>query len=172
MLLRHEQLLIFHVDARFGAGRWGSTRMDRFGKAALLAAILSVSAGCASTSDKIGPQYVSPLQYGQYDCSQLSLEAQRISSRVAHLSGVQDQKATNDAIVTGVAIVVFWPAAFLVGGNDQNSAELARLKGEFETIEQVAIQKKCGFEFRRQAPVQTASTERRPRREEPRPWSD
>lgn len=146
--------------------------MDSFGKAALLAAILSLSAGCASTSDKIGPQYVSPLQFNNYDCSQLSLEAQRISSRVAHLSGVQDQKATNDAIVTGVAIVVFWPAAFLVGGNDQNSAELARLKGEFETIEQVAIQKKCGFEFRRQAPVQTASTERRPRREEPRPWSD
>ncbi len=146
--------------------------MDTSGKAAILAAILTLTAGCASTADKIGPQYVSPLQFSNYDCGQLSLEAQRISSRVAHLSGVQDQKATNDAIATGVALVIFWPAAFLVGGNDQNSAELARLKGEFETIEQVAIQKKCGFDFRRQASIQTASTERKPRAEKPKAWSE
>lgn len=131
--------------------------------------ILATLVGCASSADKIGPQYVSPLQYSAYGCDQLSLEAQRISSRVAQLSGVQDQKATNDAIVTGVAIVVFWPAAFLVGGNDQNTAELSRLKGEFDTIEQVAIQKKCGFEFRRQSPVQTASTKRPERAKE---WTD
>lgn len=146
--------------------------MHTLSKIILLTAILGVSAGCASTADKIGPQYVSPLQFSNFDCGQLSLEAQRISARVAHLSGVQDQKATNDAIATGVALVIFWPAVFLVGGDDQNSAELARLKGEFETIEQVSIQKKCGFDFRRQAAVQTASTERKPRREEPRPWSD
>lgn len=134
--------------------------------------ILAILAGCASSADKIGPQYVSPLQFSAYGCDQLSHEAQRISGRVAQLSGVQDQKATNDAIVTGVAIVVFWPAAFLVGGNDQNTAELSRLKGEFETIEQVAIQKKCGFEFRRQASIQTASTKRRePAEERTKEWS-
>ena len=144
--------------------------MHTLGRFFSAAAILATLAGCASSADKVGAQYVSPLQYSAYGCDQLSLEAQRISARVAHVSGVQDQKATNDAIVTGVAIVVFWPAAFFVRGNDQNTAELARLKGEFETIEQVAIQKKCGFEFRRQSPVQTASTKRR----EPAPvqeWS-
>jgi len=146
-----------------GLVRWdaGEHNMHTLGRFLAGGAILATCAGCASTADKIGPQYVSPLQFSAYDCSQLSLEAQRISARVAQLSGVQDQKATNDAIVTGVAIVVFWPAAFLVGGNDQTSAELARLKGEFDTIEQVAIQKKCGFEFRRQSAVQTASTKRR-----------
>jgi hypothetical protein len=143
--------------------------MNALARVAILAATLGVCTGCASSSDKIGAQYVSPLQYSNYDCSQLSMEAQRISARVAQLSGIQDQKATNDAIATGVAIVIFWPAAFLVGGDDHNSAELGRLKGEFETIEQVSIQKKCGFDFRRQAAVQTASTERKPRREEPRP---
>jgi outer membrane murein-binding lipoprotein Lpp len=142
--------------------------MNTFGRSICAIGIFAAVAGCASTADKVGPQYISPLQFSAYNCDQLSLEAQRISARVAQLSGVQDQKATNDAIVTGVAIVVFWPAAFLVGGNDQNTAELSRLKGEFETIEQVAIQKKCGFEFRRQAPVQTASTKRR---EPDREWS-
>jgi hypothetical protein len=146
--------------------------MNILARAAILVATLGVCTGCASSADKISAQYVSPLQYINYDCSQLAMEAQRISARVAQLSGIQDQKATNDAIATGVAIVVLWPAAFLVGGDDHNSAELGRLKGEFETIEQVSIQKKCGIDFRRQAAIQTASTERKPRREEPRPWSD
>ena len=111
-----------------------------------LAAVLMT--GCASSSDKIASAYVSPLQFEPYSCAQLQAEAARISSRVAQLSGVQDKKATDDAIATGVAIVLFWPAAFLIGGNDQATAELSRLKGEFETIEKVSIKKNCGFQFR------------------------
>lgn len=117
-------------------------------------------AGCASNAQDVGAQYVSPLQFSNHDCGQLALEVQRISARVAVLSGVQDKKATSDAIVTGVAIVVFWPAAFLVGGNDQNTAELARLKGEFETIEQVSIQKKCNIQFQKPPPPTKASPPR------------
>jgi hypothetical protein len=33
-------------------------------------------------------------------------------------------------VVTGVAIVVFWPAAFFVGGDRASASELGRLKGE------------------------------------------
>ena len=109
-----------------------------------------VLAGCASSSDKIAPQYVSSLQYQSTTCAQLAEEAHRISTRVAQLSGVQDQKASNDAIATGVAIVVFWPAAFLVGGNDQTTAELSRLKGEFEAIDRSAVQKNCGLKLQQQ----------------------
>ena len=50
-------------------------------------------AGCASNADKIGASYISPLQYQNYTCVQLGDEAQRVSGRVAQLSGVQDQKA-------------------------------------------------------------------------------
>lgn len=106
--------------------------------------------GCASSSDKIAPQYVSSLQYQTTTCDQLAEEAHRISSRVTQLSGIQDQKASSDAVATGVAIVVFWPAAFLVGGNDQTTAELARLKGEFEAVERSATQKNCGLQMRQQ----------------------
>lgn len=120
--------------------------------------IAAAVAGCASSSDKIAASYVSPLQYQNYTCQQLAEEAQRISSRASVVSGVQDQKATNDAIATGVAIVLFWPAAFLVGGNDQTTAELARLKGEFEAVERASIQKNCGHQFRHgSAPTTTAT---------------
>jgi hypothetical protein len=32
---------------------------------------------------------------------------------------------------------VFWPAAFFVGGDKQNAAELARLRGEMDEIEKL-----------------------------------
>jgi hypothetical protein len=43
--------------------------------------------------------------------------------------------------------IVFWPAAFFVKGEDAQTAELARLKGEFETIQQVSVRKGCNTQF-------------------------
>ena len=86
--------------------------------------------------------------------AQLAQEAQGVSSRAAQVSGAQDAKRTSDAVATGVAIVVFWPAAFLVGGDGPFAAELAQLKGEMNAIEQASIQKRCGIQFQRQAPAQ------------------
>ena len=87
-----------------------------------------VLGGCASKSSEISAAYVSPISYQSYTCQQLGMEAQAISAKAAELSGAQDQKRTNDQIATGVAIVVFWPAAFLVGGDGQVAAQLAQLR--------------------------------------------
>lgn len=105
---------------------------------------------CAKSADDVTGSYISPLQYQNYSCQQLGEEAQRISARVAQTSGVQDKKRSNDQLATTAAIILFWPAAFLVSGDDQNTAELSRLKGEFETIEKVSIQKNCNLQFRQQ----------------------
>jgi hypothetical protein len=108
-------------------------------------------ADCASKSSEITPSYVSPIAYQAYTCQQLAQEAQGVSARAAQVSGAQDSKRTNDQVATGVAIVVFWPAAFLVGGDGPMAAELAQLKGQMVAIEQASIQKKCGIQFQ-QAP--------------------
>ena len=114
-------------------------------------------AACASSSAEVKPSYVSPLQYQNLSCQQLGAEAERISRRASEAAGVQDTNRTNDAWVTGAAIVLFWPAAFFVKGDGQNAAELARLKGEFEAIEQASIQKSCGLRFQRAPPPETSS---------------
>jgi len=113
-------------------------------------------AGCATASQDITASYISPLQYQQYSCEQIGAEAQRVSAKAAELSGVQDQKRSNDAVATGVAIVLFWPAAFLVGGNGQTAAELASLKGQFDALQQASIQKNCGLQFRGSAPAKVS----------------
>jgi uncharacterized protein YceK len=111
------------------------------------AAVLS---GCASKSSEITPTYVSPIMYQGHTCKQLAQEAEGVSARAVQVSGAQDAKRTNDQVATGVAIVVFWPAAFLVGGDGPMAAELAQLKGQMVAIEQASIQKKCGIQFQRE----------------------
>jgi hypothetical protein len=116
----------------------------------LLAAAALV--GCASKSTEIAPSYVSPVMYQSYTCQQIAQESQNVAAHAAEVSGAQDQKRTNDQIATGVAIVVFWPAAFFVGGDGQAAAELARLKGQMQTLEQASVLKNCGIQFRQAPP--------------------
>jgi hypothetical protein len=100
---------------------------------------------CASSSDAIKPAYVSPLQYQNLTCQQIGAEMERVSRRASEAAGVQDSQKTTDTLTTTAAVIVFWPAAFFVKGDGQNAAELARLKGEFEALEQISIQKNCGL---------------------------
>jgi len=117
---------------------------------------LGVALGsCASSSADITPAYVSPVTYQAYTCPQLAQEAQAVSTRAASLSGVQDSKRTNDGVATAAAIVIFWPAAFFVGGDKQTAAELAQMKGQMVAIEQSANAKKCGIQFQGPRPPGT-----------------
>ena len=76
-----------------------------------------------------------PVMYQGYTCQQLAQEAQGVSTRAAQVSGAQDRKRSDDQIATGVAVVIFWPAAVLVGGDGATAAELAQLKGQMTAIE-------------------------------------
>jgi len=111
----------------------------------LLSALLL--AGCASSAADITPAYVSPVMYQSYTCQQLAMEAQAISTRAAALTGAQDKQRTNDTLATTAAVVIFWPAAFFVGGDKQTAAELAQMKGQMVAIEQASTAKKCGIQF-------------------------
>ncbi len=114
--------------------------------------VLAVSAGlllagCATKPEKVKASYVSPVLYQNMGCTTLRAEAERVSERAIEMTGAQKKKAGNDAVATGVAIVLFWPAAFLVGGDDETTAELSRLKGQMEAIEGVSKKKGCGITF-------------------------
>jgi hypothetical protein len=127
--------------AKFGVG----TPM-RF---ALVIALGLLVAGCATRANDISAAYVSPIQYQSFTCAQLQEEAARVSSRAAVASGAQDQKANNDAVATGVGVILFWPALFFIKGDAASAQEIAQLKGDMDAIEQANIQKKCGLQFQR-----------------------
>lgn len=126
-----------------------------------VAAAVSVAlalAGCATASKDIATTYVSPNQYASYDCPQLAAEAGRIQTRVVQLGGRLDQAAVNDAGIMAVGLILFWPVLFALGGTKQQEAEYARLKGEYDAVEQMAIQKKCTHLAPAAPPGQTAAS--------------
>lgn len=114
-------------------------------------------AGCASSPDKIGAVYVSPLQYQNYDCKQIVMEMERVGRRVGELQSNLKQKADSDSGKMAVGMILFWPALFFLDGNSVEAQEYARLKGERDTLEKVVIEKKCDIE-KKPAPVDTKQT--------------
>jgi hypothetical protein len=60
------------------------------------------------------------------------------------LRGQLDENATGDAVARGVGLVLFWPALLFMEGDGPEAQEYAHLKGEYEALQQTAIQKKCG----------------------------
>ena len=106
-------------------------------------ALLAFLGGCATSSKDIAATYVSPMQYGTYDCQQLSAEAQRLQARYVELGGRLDQAASNDKALVGVGMILFWPALFALGGTKQQEAEFGRLKGEYDAVQQASVQKRC-----------------------------
>ena len=51
--------------------------------------------------------------------------------------------------------LIFWPAAFFVGGDKQTAAELAQMKGQMVAVEQASNAKKCGIQFQGPRPPGT-----------------
>ena len=105
--------------------------------------------GCASASSDITPAYTSSIPYQGYTCEQLGAEASRVSAYAAKAAGVQDKNRSHDQAMVGVGIVLFWPTLLFTNGDGQNAAELARLKGQMNAIEEASIAKQCEIQFRK-----------------------
>jgi hypothetical protein len=114
-------------------------------KSCLVVACTIVLSACATSSNKIATQYVSPLQYKDYDCDQIAGEMSRVSRRVRELQGSIDKEAKEDKVAMGVGLVLFWPALFFIDGDSPEGAEYARLKGEFNAMQQVSTEKRCSI---------------------------
>lgn len=129
--------------------------MNRFLTLAV-AGSLALSA-CASSPDKMTAMSVSTLSYQNYDCDQIAAESQRVERRVAELYGQLKKTANDDSAQMAVGLLLFWPTLFfLEGGDGPEAVEYRRLKGEYEALERVSVQKKCGLEFQpMEAPAPT-----------------
>jgi hypothetical protein len=92
--------------------------------------------------------YVSPLQYQGYDCTQIATELRRVTTHATTMQTNLQKTADNDTAQMTVGLILFWPTLFfLEGGDGPEAAEYARLKGERDALEQIAIQKKCSLDI-------------------------
>jgi hypothetical protein len=105
--------------------------------------VTMILSGCATASKDVATTYVSPLQFKDLDCGQIAAESQRLQGRISQLGGRLDEAASNDKAITAAGAILFWPALFFLGGTKQQEAEFSRFKGEYEALQQSAVQKKC-----------------------------
>jgi len=122
----------------------------------------SMLTACATAPGKIGATYVSPMLYSDLDCRQIRFEMMRVGGRVQEVTGTQQSKANNDAVAMGVGLVLFWPALFFLANGADQKAELAALKGKYEALEQIALEKRCGMGGEASAPVVAAASSASP----------
>jgi hypothetical protein len=115
----------------------------RLSKLLCYATITTFLAGCTTAGKDVAATYVSPIQYSNYDCDQLRQELARINGRVGQLTGRLDEAASNDKAILVGGGLLFWPALFALGGTKQQEAELSRLKGEYDALQQASAGKKC-----------------------------
>ena len=106
---------------------------------------LSISlAACSKSADSIASAYVSPAVYANYDCKQLSMEQEALVQRATSMGASIDKDASNDNVAMGIGLVLFWPALFFLGGDDEvKQVEFAQLKGKLEAVQSAMVQKKC-----------------------------
>lgn len=99
---------------------------------------------CASLPDRVGPSHITTSQerYAAYDCGQIQQEMARVDVETGKVEGVQGRLAVQDFVVFGAAVAAFWPALFLLAGDDKED-ELSYLKGKQVALDRVAIEKRC-----------------------------
>ena len=108
-------------------------------------AMLAIQASaCASLPDRVGPTHITSSQehYTSFDCDQIRQEMARVGLEAHKAANVQGRLAVQDFVVFGAAVTTFWPALFLLAGDDKED-ELSRLKGKQVALEKVAIEKHC-----------------------------
>ncbi|GHF46015.1 hypothetical protein [Seohaeicola zhoushanensis] len=94
---------------------------------------LTLSA-CAQAPGQVEASYVSPSTYAGRNCNQLMEERNEIVSRVNSLTAQQQKSADNDALATGVALILFWPAAFALAATKDNATALSAAKGNYDAV--------------------------------------
>lgn len=107
------------------------------------AIVVLLVAGCSTASKDIEPVAVPSGKFAGYDCEQIANEQARIQRRVVNLGGRLDQAAATDQGIGVVGVVVFWPALFFLGGTKEQEDEYARLKGDYNALHAVAMEKTC-----------------------------
>lgn len=108
----------------------------------ILGFVTSIFCGCATSPNKISASYVSPLKYKDYTEDQIIMEMDYISRRTMELYNSLKKEANADKTQMAVGMLLFWPSLFfLEGGDGPEATEYARLKGEYEALRQVAVQK-------------------------------
>jgi len=103
----------------------------------------SLLAGCATRAVNVAPAPTDPAEFMTWDCARLDDERDIVQQRAADAAYSVDERVGNNILALGVGVMVFWPAMLAMRDDGPEAADLARLKGRFEALQAVALQRQC-----------------------------
>ena len=107
--------------------------------------VLLLLSGCAQKASKIKASYVSPLKYEKYFCINIKDEIIRVNRRLTIISGEQNKQSNNDVVTMAVGLTLFPPVLFMFAVGEDQEIEIAKLKGDYNVLRDVAHHKNCKF---------------------------
>ncbi|MEQ8968512.1 MAG: hypothetical protein RID91_22020 [Azospirillaceae bacterium] len=103
-------------------------------------------AGCASPPEAVEPAYVATRPYVAMPCDAALQELGYVQDLEARLTAAQRAKRRGDALLVASGFLVL-PLLF-IGGDDEQTYDLARVKGERQVLRAVVLSKECTFPWR------------------------
>ena len=110
---------------------------------ALVTLAASLVPACATRPDNVVASHVSSSRYADRTCKSLARELDEVQDALRAQSAKLNDKATQDAVVTGVGVILFWPVLFALGNNAGLEGDVARLKGEEQAIRKQMREADC-----------------------------
>lgn len=110
-------------------------------KALFILAASAIITGCATAAIDVKPIAADAEQYQRLDCDALYLQCVKTSGDLRASYAKQEAKASRDAAKM-TANLLFLPV-FWGTGDDENTATLAKLKGEYKAIYDEMQAKAC-----------------------------
>lgn len=133
-----------------------NTRSARTVAVATIAALLLPA--CATRPENVAATHVSSSRYSERTCKSLARELDEVQDALRAQSVKLDNKATQDAVVTGVGVILFWPVLFALGNNAGLEGDVARLKGEEQAIRRQMREQDCEMPAPKPAPGETTAS--------------
>jgi hypothetical protein len=107
------------------------------------AVLLCAASGCATRSGDVVPRKADPAEFASWNCERIDEESDRVQLRAADVAYAVDARVGNNMIALGLGVMVFWPALLAMRPDGMEAQELAALKGRFEALRSVALQRGC-----------------------------
>jgi hypothetical protein len=117
--------------------------MNRHVTRTVAALFAASSVACTTSPDSVQARYISPVAYSAWQCDQLLEERARLTGEVRKFTDLQRENANADAAMMTVGIVLLWPVLFGLAATKDRKEDLARVKGEYEAVDQALRNKGC-----------------------------
>jgi hypothetical protein len=110
----------------------------------LLAVFALMMTGCAKDTAQIETVEAPEGMYRDLSCAEIVGEVERLTRIARKLAAHVDGAAADDDAQTAVGLLLFWPALFLLEGEETAfTQEYARLKGQMLALDAVSREKGC-----------------------------